>query len=99
MTDETANYPVELVLSTLPVAVTRSLASYHDFSAKTAPDAAKDFIAHHNACKAGLGHISTLLKLYILCRKAAPEKAQKKSEEFEALLLHARHVLLSTEPQ
>ncbi len=47
----------------LPAAIEKGLESYHRFSARAAPDDAKEFAAHHNACKVAIAHVELLLKL------------------------------------
>lgn len=48
----------------LPEALSRALESYHRFSKREAPqDDAKEFSAHHTACKVAIAHIELLLKL------------------------------------
>ncbi len=47
----------------LPDAIARALDSYHSFSAQEPPDEAKEFTAHHNACKVAIAHIELLIKL------------------------------------
>ena len=47
----------------LPDAIARALTSYHRFSRQEAPDEAKEFSAHHNACKVAIAHIELLIKL------------------------------------
>lgn len=47
----------------LPQAIVQALHSYRKFSGNIATDEAKEFSAHHSACKAALAHIELLLKL------------------------------------
>lgn len=47
----------------LPDAIVQALKSYHRFSQQTAPEEAKEFSAHHNACKVAIAHIELLIKL------------------------------------
>ena len=49
----------------LPAATARAIASYEQFIANSdsATNDAKDFAAHHAACKAALLHLDTLAKL------------------------------------
>ena len=47
----------------LPSAIDCALQSYRHFAERSAPDDAKDFSAHHAACKAAIAHIDLLLKL------------------------------------
>jgi len=47
----------------LPSAIAKSLESYARFSDQEAPGEAKDFTAHHNACKVAIAHIELLIKM------------------------------------
>ena len=47
----------------LPGAIAKALGSYELFSGQDAPDEAKEFTAHHNACKVAIAHIELLIKL------------------------------------
>lgn len=47
----------------LPDAIARALTSYHRFSKQDAPSEAKEFSAHHSACKVAIAHIELLIKL------------------------------------
>ncbi len=47
----------------LPDAIARALTSYHTFAQQPVPEDAKDFTAHHNACKVAIAHIELLIKL------------------------------------
>lgn len=51
------------IANTLPHAIEKALASYHEFYDQMTPDNAKDFSAHHGACKTAIAHIELLLKL------------------------------------
>jgi hypothetical protein len=51
------------IAQTLPHAIERAIASYHQFYDQPTPDEAKEFSAHHSACKAAIAHIELLLKL------------------------------------
>lgn len=53
----------ERIAEFLPRAVEAALASYQDFSEKEDVDDAKDFKAHHDACKVAIAHIELLIKL------------------------------------
>lgn len=81
-----------LLRQVLPVALTRGIVSYTEFSEKSAPENAKDFIAYHTACKAALGHLGALLKIGDACNKAAPP-VQQKPLELEDLLRQTRQVM------
>lgn len=47
----------------LPDAIAQALKSYYRFSQQSAPEEAKEFSAHHNACKVAIAHIELLIKL------------------------------------
>jgi len=47
----------------LPGAIAKTLGSYEKFSGQDAPFEAKEFTAHHNACKVAIAHIELLIKL------------------------------------
>lgn len=47
----------------LPDAIFRALTSYRQFSEQEASEEAKEFTAHHNACKVAIAHIELLIKL------------------------------------
>ena len=47
----------------LPDAIAKALTSYHKFIDGDFPDEAKEFSAHHNACKVAIAHIELLIKL------------------------------------
>ncbi|MDP7142127.1 MAG: hypothetical protein QF692_02505 [Alphaproteobacteria bacterium] len=47
----------------LPDAISRALTSYYRFSRQDAPAEAKEFSAHHSACKVAIAHIELLIKL------------------------------------
>lgn len=51
------------IANTLPRAIEKAIASYHQFYDQNTPDTAKEFSAHHSACKAAIAHIELLLKL------------------------------------
>ena len=54
----------EQVREFLPGAVQKACASYQEFMQKeVASQDAKDFSAHHNACKVAIAHVNLLLKL------------------------------------
>lgn len=46
----------------LPDALAVAIASYQKFAEQPAPDEAKEFTAHHNACKVAIAHIDLLIK-------------------------------------
>lgn len=47
----------------LPDAIDRAMRSYREFNEQEASKTAKDFSAHHTACKTAIAHIELLLKL------------------------------------
>ncbi len=47
----------------LPDALLNALASYERFARQTIPDEAREFTAHHSACKVAISHIELLIKL------------------------------------
>lgn len=47
----------------LPDAIMTALLSYQMFAEHEASDEAKEFTAHHNACKVAIAHIELLIKL------------------------------------
>jgi len=67
----------------LPDALARALTSYHVFSQQQAADEAKEFAAHHSACKIAISHIELLLKL---AREAALPDATTGSHNHQIML-------------
>lgn len=53
----------EKIAKYLPNAIATAINSYHEFYDQQTPETAKDFSAHHSACKAAIAHIELLLKL------------------------------------
>lgn len=54
----------ESIAAFLPDILDKALLSYAAFAENNAPgDEAKDFTAHHNACKVAIAHIELLIKL------------------------------------
>lgn len=51
------------IAETLPHAIERAITSYHEFYDQDTPETAKEFSAHHGACKAAIAHIELLIKL------------------------------------
>lgn len=51
------------LLAFLPDAITRVVESYTSFSHQSMPLDAKEFAAHHSACKAALMHLDALFKI------------------------------------
>lgn len=47
----------------LPAAIDHAMQSYREFYEKEKPEGAKDFSAHHTACKTAIAHVELLLKL------------------------------------
>ena len=47
----------------LPKAIDTALTSYQLFSEQDIPEEAKEFKAHHDACKVAIAHIELLIKL------------------------------------
>ena len=47
----------------LPDAIAQALKSYHRFAKQDAPPDAREFSAHHSACKVAIAHIELLIKL------------------------------------
>lgn len=47
----------------LPRAIATALASYDLFLGRDVPENAKEFKAHHDACKVAIAHIELLIKL------------------------------------
>jgi hypothetical protein len=76
----------------LPGRISDAVARYGDFAALIPNDGAKEFAAHHAACKAALSHIDLLVKLL---RWAADEPGKDEAETLgEAdLLARARAAL------
>ena len=62
MTDELDGLKRSLT-KMLPQRISHAAERYGDFSALVPGDTAKDFAAHHAACKAALSHIDLLVKL------------------------------------
>lgn len=51
------------IASFLPDAIAKALTSYHTFMETDVGQDAKEFSAHHGACKIAIAHIELLLKL------------------------------------
>lgn len=47
----------------MPDAVMTAISSYHRFMKNAIPGEAKEFAAHHGACKVAIAHIELLIKL------------------------------------
>jgi hypothetical protein len=71
----------------LPQAIEQALTSYHRFSQQPVPEEAKEFSAHHSACKVAIAHIDLLIKL----AKWADMDTQSstKSQELDRLMQQA----------
>ncbi len=63
MKDKIEEHTRRQIEAFLPDAIYRALISYQQFSEQEAPDEAKEFTAHHNACKVAIAHIELLIKL------------------------------------
>lgn len=62
----------------------KAIQDYHLFATQTSPMEAKEFTAHHNACKAALAHILMLQKLM------QPKEEKADEPNFFDLLEQAR---------
>lgn len=72
----------------------RVLDDYQSFSFAAPVDGAKDFSAHHTACKAALAHLTALVRLQRLLQKdSSGTSASNKQNELDLLLQQARLVL------
>ena len=78
------------IAATLPHAIERAIASYHQFYDQPTPSEAKDFSSHHTACKAAIAHIELLLKL---ARWADLPDENKGDTDLAAILAKAREEL------
>lgn len=68
----------------LPDALKTALKSYRNFYGQTGGfEDAKEFSAHHTACKAAIAHIELLIKLAKWAELPDPSKAQAEREEKE----------------
>lgn len=63
MTDKIEDDTRKRIATFLPDAIAQALTSYHRFSQQDAPEEAKEFSAHHSACKVAIAHIELLIKL------------------------------------
>jgi hypothetical protein len=61
----------------LPDALLNALASYERFARQPIPDEAREFTAHHSACKVAISHIELLIKLSERTIEHADENDQK----------------------
>jgi len=62
----------------------KAIQDYHLFATQASPLDAKEFTAHHNACKAALAHILMIQKLM------QPKEDKKEEPDFFDLLDQAR---------
>jgi hypothetical protein len=76
----------------LPRAMACAIASYREFSAQTAPEDAKQFIAHHNACRAALAHVDYLSKLAKWITTSHPHEDD--AQDLQPLIHKARDMLV-----
>jgi hypothetical protein len=80
------------LIDLLPRAMACAIASYREFSAQTAPEDAKQFIAHHNACRAALAHVDYLSKLAKFVQTAHPHPDD--DQDLQPLIHKAREMLV-----
>lgn len=80
------------LLDLLPRAMACAIASYRAFSAQTAPEDAKQFIAHHNACRAALAHVDYLSKLAKYVQATGPQDSD--AHDLQPLIHKAREMLV-----
>jgi hypothetical protein len=97
MSDEISDLSSFPMLQTLSAALARVTGAYDEFCSRLSPDNAKDFIAHHNACKAALAHLGAIIKLHNLWQKNERNSNTDNNGELESLLRQARSVLLATD--
>ena len=55
----------EVLSATWTEFLNKAIQDYHAFATQSAPLDAKEFTAHHNACKAALAHILMIQKLML----------------------------------
>lgn len=75
------------IMRYLPDAIECALSSYRRFYAQEIFENAKDFAAHHAACKAAIAHVELLLKL---AAWAGVESGQGRDDGLGALLADAQ---------
>lgn len=82
----------------LPRAIERALESYADFSARSFPLDAKEYDAHHKACKAALAHLDALAKLvkWVEDNDTSPQ-TRDTTTPMQSMLTQARLGLLRIE--
>lgn len=71
--------------------LTKAIQDYHLFATQSAPLEAKEFTAHHNACKAALAHILMIQRLM-----QSKEENQEEPNFFD-LLEQARKATVETD--
>lgn len=74
----------DLLSATWTDYLSKAIQDYHLFATQTAPLEAKEFTAHHNACKAALAHILMIQKLML------PKDDKNDEPDFFDLLDQAR---------
>jgi hypothetical protein len=93
------NYIEEMHVSLaviLPEATKRALQSYHEFANQNLEYTAKNFAAHHVACKAALAHIDYLTKLTQWLVKQTPDNTDSNTSLLK-LVQKARLQLLKAQ--
>lgn len=93
LTPETLNHVMDNFPISLQSAIETNLRRYDRFLAHDPGDDPKRVMAHHQAGKNAVTHMTALVKLMQLFDKIRPEK--KTDSDLDALLLRARHVLSS----
>jgi adenosylmethionine-8-amino-7-oxononanoate aminotransferase len=79
----------------LPEATNRAIRSYHQFANQDVTHDAKNFTAHHAACKAALAHLDYLTKLAQWVAKQQPTDTQDNhTNDLNMLVQQARLQLL-----
>lgn len=63
MTQKIEEQTRQQIAAFLPDAIALALTSYHRFSRQEPGEGAKEFSAHHSACKVAIAHIELLIKL------------------------------------
>ncbi|MFQ3622075.1 MAG: hypothetical protein SNJ73_00875 [Acetobacteraceae bacterium] len=86
-----------LVATQVDQAIERAIASYHAFAASGPSGAdAKEFAAHHAACKAALAHLDLLLKIAKITETPTPGTAD--GDQRLALVAEARAAVGGEDP-
>lgn len=91
MTDE-LEVLKRMLRSAMPKRIGEAVARYDDFALTDPGETARDFAAHHAACKAALTHIDLLVKLLRWAADEVRDEAQEELGETE-LLAQARAAL------